>query len=199
MLRAMLYYRATTSQVGTTQIAGSIRALGNPVIWWGALAAIPLTAVQAVKRRDPARWFVVLGYLSYLGIWIPISRPEFLYYYMPALYFGFLALAAQLGECWDGRARIWEETALLISLLPAVIFGLGGRLSVGVISGLVIGYVVLRRWNRRNAGIFVFAAFALATMAVFVYFFPLWVGLPLSAEGLQERMWLHGSGLVSWL
>ena len=200
MLRAMLYWNETAFVVGTTSIrTGSIRALGNPVLWWGVVAAVPLMSVQAMRRRDLARWFVALGYICYLAMWIPIPRPKFLYYYMPALYFGFLALAAELAECWHGRAGVWEEAVLLMSLMPAIILGLGARPGAGIILALATSYVLLWRWNRRSAGIFVCFSFLLGVLALFVYFFPIWTGLPLSREGLQARMWLHGSGLASWL
>ncbi len=199
MLRAMLYWNETAFVAGTTSIqTSSIRALGNPVIWWGVLAAVPLMAVQAVSRKDLARGFVVLGYLSYLAMWIPVPRYKFLYYYMPALYFGFLALAAELDECWRGTAHVWEEAALLMSLAPAIILGLGTRLGMGVILALATSYVVLRRWDKRSAGILVCFSFLLAVLALFVYFFPIWTGIPLSPERLQARMWLHGAGLANW-
>jgi len=199
MLRAMLYWSETTIAVGSTSIrTSSIRALGNPVIWWGVLAAVPLTAMQAVTRKDLARGFIVLGYLSYLAMWIPIPRYKFLYYYMPALYFGFLALAAQLEECWHGTARVWEEAVLLISLVPTFILGLGTRPGVGAIFALAIGYVTLWRWDKRSAGIFVCLLFLVVVLAAFVYFFPIWTGLPFSPKGLQARIWLHGSGLANW-
>jgi len=199
MLRPMLFWNDTAFIPGTTSIqTSSIRALGNPVIWWGILAAVPLMAVRAVTRKDLARGFVVLGYFSFMAMWIPIPRYKFLYYYMPALYFGFLALAAELDECWHGTARVWEEAALLMSLVPAIILGLGTRLGMGVSLALATSYVVLWRWDKRSAGMFVCSSFLLVVLVLFVYFIPLWIDLPLPPERLQAHMWLHGSGLANW-
>lgn len=199
MLRAMLYWREYGFFPGTASIGtGSILALGNPVIWWGVLAAVPLLAAQALSRKDLARGFVVLGYLSYLGMWIPIPRYKFLYYYMPALYFGFLALAAELNECWQGTARVWEGAALLMSLVPAIILSLGITPGTEVTLALATSYLGLWRWHKRSAGIFVCCSFLVAVSAAFVFFFPLWTDLLLSPGSFQARMWLHGSGIANW-
>ena len=40
--------------------------------------------------------FVAAGYIANLAMWIPIRRYLFIYSYMPALYFGLLALAGAL-------------------------------------------------------------------------------------------------------
>jgi len=57
---------------------------GNPLLWWGALTAITITAARALERPNPAHTFLVCGYLGYLVMWIPLGRTLFLYHYMPA-------------------------------------------------------------------------------------------------------------------
>ncbi len=57
------------------------------------------------------RIFMLSGYLAYLLMWVWIGRTLFLYHYMPAVYLGFLALAAVLAECWYGGAEMWFEHA----------------------------------------------------------------------------------------
>ena len=76
---------------------------GNPVLWWCGLAAICITAARLVSRPNLAGAFVVIGYLGYLLIVVPISRVMYLYHYMPALFLGFLALANVASDCWRGR------------------------------------------------------------------------------------------------
>ena len=51
----------------------------------------------------------------------------------------------------------------------------------------------------RHAGMFVSTVFVTTVVAVFVYFFPVWTGAPLSPAGFRDRMWLHGPGLANWI
>ncbi len=59
-------------------------------------------------------------------MWVWIGRTLFLYHYMPAVYLGFLALAAVLAECWYGGEELWfEHLAILATIVPALVLGLG--------------------------------------------------------------------------
>ena len=58
-------------------------------------------------------------------IWAWIGRTLFLYHYMASVYFGYLALALVLAECFKERAEPWEHLALLLTMAPAFFLGLG--------------------------------------------------------------------------
>lgn len=179
--------------------SAEILALGNPVICWGVLAAIPLLALGERTRRNVAGAFIVAGYILYLAMWIPITRYTFVYEYMPALYLGFLALAAVLAECWDGKRRGWEHAVLILSLAPAALLGFGTTLGLVVAVATALGYSALRWSDPGLAGKFVCALFGAATLVAFIYFFPIWTGLPLTTAEFKARMWLHGPGLANWM
>jgi dolichyl-phosphate-mannose--protein O-mannosyl transferase len=199
MLRPMRYYVPDEFVVSPTGAFPSIRAIGTPVLWWGALMAMVLTARRTITRRSAARAFLVAGYLLYMVMWIPIGRFQFIYYYMPALYLGFLALAAMLAECWEGATRKWEQGALLIAASPALILGLGAIIGAGAIAAIAIAYAALLRTRERDTGKMVCALYLAGALILFVYFLPLWVGLPLTPQQLAGRMWFRGPGLPNWL
>ena len=170
---------------------------GNPAIWWAALLAIGPCTVRAV-RGDGVSWsFLCIGFLIYVAMWIPIHRALYIYSYMPALYLGILALAGLLDECWKGTARIWEQAAILVPVFAVSLLGLGYL--YGAIASILtlVGYVALlgrSKWPGRFAcGIFV-----TTSIAVFLYFLPIWIPTSLTKQGVEARMWLNGVGLGNW-
>ena len=208
MLRPIAYWQNFPKTGDVSTVWGG----GNPILWWGALTAITITAVKALERPSLARAFLVIGYLSYIVIWIWIGRTLFLYHYMGSVYLAYIALAAVLAECFYERAEPWEHLALLLTMAPAFVLGLGtffvgfgppfagwGAL-VGVILFLAIlaGYAYALT-RTEYAGRFVVGVFVGAALITFVYFFPVWVGFPISHEGYYMRMWLNDSGLRSWI
>ncbi|MGB8364358.1 MAG: phospholipid carrier-dependent glycosyltransferase [Rhizomicrobium sp.] len=172
---------------------------GNPLLWWAVLPAILIALVRGYTQKSMPWMFLAVGYLANLAMWIPIRRYLFIYSYMPALYFGLLALAGALEECRNGSARRWEHLVLLAPILPCLILGLGvvwGGFAAGSIS---IVYLLLWRGPEGYDGKFVCLIFISAAILLFAYFSPLWMGIPLSQAGYTARMWLHGQGLASWI
>jgi len=167
---------------------------GNPVLWWCGLAAICITAARLVSRPNLAGAFVVTGYLGFLLIVAPILRVMYLYHYMPALFLEFLALANVAGDCWQGRARRWEEALLLAAIVPAAGLAIGSAFGAGALA-IGAGAILWRSTHRgKLVCILVFAA----ALAAFVYFLPIWLGFPISRTAFEARMWLHGPGLYDW-
>jgi dolichyl-phosphate-mannose-protein mannosyltransferase len=194
MLRPVAYWQHFPKVGDVATIWGA----GNPLTWWGALAAITITAVRAIERPNLSRAFLVIGYLSYFVIWIPVERILFLYHYMPSVYLGYIALAAVLTDCWRGETEMWERVALLAVTVAAVMLGLG-RI-YGTIAVAVIGVVYMTLISRpRYSSRFVCVLFVAAAAALFVYFLPLWLGLPVTRSGYYARMWFQGPGLRNWI
>ena len=198
MLRGLPYWTAKGFSLNSNADVAVIRAISNPIICWGVTVSMPLVGIQAIAGKGWQRSFLIVGYLLYLAMWAVNPRYQFIYHYMPALYLGFLALAILLAECWQGVAPFWQQVALLFPLGPALILGLGPKVGFVSALGIAVTYLALLRHGNEYSGKFVLAAFALAALAAFVYFFPVWTGLPLSAAGFHARMWLHGRGLPNW-
>jgi predicted membrane-bound dolichyl-phosphate-mannose-protein mannosyltransferase len=194
MLRPIAYWQEFPKE-GAVAI---VWAGGNPVLWWGALTAITITAVQALERPTLARSFLVIAYLGYLAIWIWVGRTLFLYHYLPAVYLGYVALAAVLTQAWQGRAEPWEHLALLLTLAPALVLSLGVVAGFGIFLLILIAYAWQLATSPR-AGRLVTALFVAAAAIAFVYFLPIWLGLPIDRASFYERMWLKGPGIRNWI
>ncbi len=194
MLRPVAYWQNFPKTGDVQTVWGG----GNPVLWWGALTAITITAVQAIERPSLTRSFLVIGYLSYLLIWVWIGRTLFLYHYMASIYFGYLALAILLAECLKDRAEPWEHLALLLTMTP--VFFLGMPLTWGWITFIAViavyGVLLLKT---PHAGRYVASVFIAVALILFVYYFPIWVGMTISRTGYYARMWLQAGGLRSWI
>jgi dolichyl-phosphate-mannose-protein mannosyltransferase len=172
---------------------------GNPLLWWAIIPAVLIAGVRGYTHKSMPWMFVTAGYIANIAMWIPIRRYLFIYSYMPALYFGLLALSGDLRECWTGNARRWEHFLLLAPLLPCLILGLKLMWAGLAIFSISIAYLVLSRRLEGWDGKFVCLIFAFVTLLTFVYFLPLWMDIPLSQTGYASRMWLNGQGLASWL
>jgi dolichyl-phosphate-mannose--protein O-mannosyl transferase len=199
MLRSILYWNGESSFAAPDAPVLAIRALGNPVIWWGVMMSIPLAAIKAVARRDVALAFIVVGYAGYLAIWLPINRYQFVYYYMPSLYLGFFALASTVVECARGEPGGLEPLALLVPVISALMLGVRAPYGPGLATAMVAVYLSLHYRSPRHAGVFVSTVFVTTVLVVFIYFFPIWTGAPLSPSAFRDRMWLHGPGLANWI
>jgi Gpi18-like mannosyltransferase len=194
MLRPVAYWQNFPKTGNVSTIWGG----GNPLLWWGALTAITITAVNALERPNLARSFLVIGYLAYIVIWIWIGRTLFLYHYMGSIYLGYIALAAVLTEFFNERAEPWEHLAILLTMAPAFILGLGPLTGVISFAAIFVAYLMLLT-STAYAGRFVASVFVGAALILFFYYFPVWVGMPMDRAGYYARMWLQDSGLRSWI
>jgi len=194
MLRPVAYWQAFPSKGPVATVWGA----GNPVLWWGGLTAMAVAVTRAIERANFVRLFLVIGYVAYLAIWIPIGRTIFLYHYMPAIFLAYLALGLLLADCWTGRAQMWEQLALLLTLAPPFILGLGT--AAGAIGFLLLAIVYAGLLDRPIwAGRLVCVAFVIAALVATIYFYPVWIGLPIAREGYYARMWFQGPGLRNWI
>lgn len=194
MLRPVAYWQNFPKTGKVATVWGG----NNPLLIWGALTAITITIVRAIERPSRTRYFLVIGYLGYLLMWVWIGRTLFLYHYMPSAYLGFIALGGIIAECWTGEAELWEHLAILLTLMPALLLGLGPIPGMIAAAALGAAYVVLLQWPE-YAGKFVCAVFVTGVAVLFVYFFPVWTAIPIERSGYYARMWLQGSGLRNWI
>jgi dolichyl-phosphate-mannose--protein O-mannosyl transferase len=208
MLRPVAYWQDFPPRGAVATIWGA----GNPLTWWAVVPAITVTGVRATERPNLTRAFILVGFLAYFLIWAPIGRILFLYHYLPSLYLGYLALGGILAEMWNGTAENWESFALLLATLPVMLLGVGHIASeyqlvspdAQIMTGLPIAaammlaflLMVARRWR---ADRFVFITFLTIAIALFLYYLPIWLGLPITRTGYYARMWLQGPGLRNWI
>ncbi len=193
MLRPIAYWQNFPKTGRVSTIWGG----GNPLLWWSGLTAITIAAVRTFERPNLERSFLVIGYLAYIVIWIPIGRTLFLYHYMASIYLAYIALAWILQQCWAGEAEPWEHLALLLTAAPVFIFGIGPLWGAMISLALIAVYFSLLKTP--YAGRFVCAVFCATAVVLFVYYYPVWTGMPIDREGYYSRMWLQGPGIRNWI
>ncbi|HVA81875.1 MAG TPA: hypothetical protein VNF29_13190, partial [Candidatus Binataceae bacterium] len=130
----------------------------------------------------------------------------FLYHYMGSVYLGYVALGWILAQCWNDYAEPWVHLALLFTLTPAFILGLGwgfGAPAVLVMFGLYVmiaNQVSLGRATPSSPGRYVCAIFCATAIVLFIYYFPVWTGTPIERAGYYSRMWLQEANTAwNWI
>ena len=169
----------------------------NPIACWSGLAAIVVNAIRILKRPTLASAFVVIGYVAFLAIFLPISRTTYPYHYMPALYLSYLALGCELARCWNGDAARWERVVILAALAPAIFIAVDST-PLMLSASAVLASTLVAAIAMRNGGRVASAASIAAMAAAFLYFLPLWMAVPVSREAYDARMWLKGPGVANW-
>lgn len=194
MLRAPLYWQNT----GDGGLIATIWEGGNPILWWSSLGALVITVVREFQRPTLSRSFLLLGYFSYMGALALSIHPFFLYIYMTPVYLQYLMLGVVLADCWNGTSRLWEQALLVFSLAPGCLLGLGVTIGIVCLSSIA-AIVAFLAWRFSGAGKSVCVLLLAASLIAFVYFFPLWTGMPLAPDGYDARIWLRGPGVAQWM
>ena len=144
------------------QVIYDVHAMGNPFLWWSGMAAmlflvgwlVSKLAIPWIQHKQisvPANlsvdtWialFIVLNYAANLMPWVKVTRCVFIYHYMCAVVFVFLAIAWFVDQCLRSYHR--ELRAF----------------------GVTISFLIL---------------------AAFIFWMPIYLGLPLTSEGYKLRM-----------
>ncbi len=211
MLRPVAYWQDFPAK---GNIVATIWGAGNPLTWWAVIPAMAITAVHAAEHPTVTRIFLVIGFLAYFIIWIPIGRILFLYHYFPSVHLGYLALGLVLSDLWFGSAEPWEGLAILLTIFPVILIGLGHmateykpefippnwRAAAGIpVAAIVaLGYFFALR-DERRAMRWAVVLFLATAFILFIYYLPIWLGTPISRTGYYARMWFEGPGLRNWI
>ncbi len=178
LTRPMAYYYQTTQSIkdplsvfgpplpaGAGKVVYDVHAMGNPFLWWFGLAAIifligmlfvkmVLPGIQQKRVFIPKNlgvdtWialYLVINYAANFLPWVKVNRCVFIYHYMCAVVFVFIAIAWFVDQCLRSYHR--ELRAL----------------------GVTITFIIV---------------------AAFVFWMPIYLGLPLSLEDYRLRMWFR--------
>ncbi|HEX2028856.1 MAG TPA: phospholipid carrier-dependent glycosyltransferase [Nitriliruptorales bacterium] len=147
--------------------AAEIIALGNPALWWVALASLVPLGIGAALR-DRRAWFILAFWGVQAGPWmilslpgLPFSRPLFFFYMTPVVVF--LALAATYSLVWLDEVIERHAARRGVQLSRRA-------LTPGAVLGAVIG---------------------LAAVGLFLYFYPVHVGMELPEAAVRQRWWFR--------
>ena len=117
MLHPVQYFRETAD--------GSVRtivALGNPALWWGFLALLPVGAVSLWRRATWREALVFGGYLAMYLPWLAVPRSQFIFYMLPAVPFMCLGVTAIVRSLPDRWRRVTAAGFAVAAALCAVAF-----------------------------------------------------------------------------
>ncbi|HET9848913.1 MAG TPA: phospholipid carrier-dependent glycosyltransferase [Candidatus Dormibacteraeota bacterium] len=185
--RPVVYYYASQG-LGTDQSTGSalvaeIFNLGNPLTWWaatisliGIAAGLPVVIREYLQRGREASTIergVAVADADRAG---PLDQ---------RLYTSIFILVAFLAA-WLPLSRVPRGLFLyhMLGGLPAMMLALALGLTYlkslrGVLPGLAL----------RINGAVPAVAYLLMVVGFFLYFYPLWTGLPLTADALNSHIW----------
>ena len=139
LIRKPMYYANQLYPSVSTDLHYSIFSLGNPVIWWGALAALPVCLFRWMKSKhyqignSHDRWhltnhtygvgisFMLIGLMAQFFPWVPVPRGTYIYHYFASIPFLILAV----GLCFDGyskKGKVYRWTAGAVICAAALVF-----------------------------------------------------------------------------
>ncbi|MFQ4141330.1 dolichyl-phosphate-mannose--protein mannosyltransferase [Chlorogloeopsis sp. ULAP02] len=153
---AYLYQTATSLQeplpvmgpplpTGTGEVVYDVHAMGNPFLWWFGLAALLflvlmlgwLVVNSLVKQKRFSSvavlsldtWialYLVLNYAANILPWVTVNRCVFIYHYMTAVVFAFLAIAWFVDQCLRSYYKPLRAVGVTITfiILAAFVFWL---------------------------------------------------------------------------
>ena len=147
----------------TGKVIYDVHAMGNPLLWWFGFVALMLLIVAVLFKQIiiPSiqqkrlsfnssfsvdigiALYLILNYAANLLPWVKVNRCVFIYHYMTAVVFAFMALAWLIDKCL--RSYHVELRAF----------------------GLTITFLII---------------------IAFVFWMPIYLGLPLSADAYKLRM-----------
>jgi dolichyl-phosphate-mannose-protein mannosyltransferase len=181
MIRPMAYYYQTAESLtealpvmgpplpaNAGKVIYDVHAMGNPFLWWFGVAAmlflVGMLVSQVIsywvkekrfsvpKTLSVDTWiglYLIINYAANLLPWVKVTRCVFIYHYMCAVVFVFLAIAWFVDQC---LRSYYQQLRVL---------------------GVTITFII---------------------MAAFIFWMPIYLGLPLSPDGYKLRMWFN-----SWI
>ena len=167
IIKKPMYYASEQYLPKDSQLHYSIFCCGNPVIWFGGLAALTYCAIRALNSRryilsgengiwhlkttgyDPRYMFIFTGILAQYLPWVLVPRGTYIYHYFASLPF----LMTAMSLCFDHKEGIRDRTAvkvgIAVSVIAAVMFIILFPYASGIsapVSWLDIGKKILRIW-----------------------------------------------------
>lgn len=99
-----------------------IIGLGNPAIWWSALAVYPVLLYAAVRRRDRIAATILVFLLGQYLPWLGPSRPLFFFYALPLVPFVVLGLGWAATHLLPRRSLRWVPVGVAAAALVAFVY-----------------------------------------------------------------------------
>jgi dolichyl-phosphate-mannose--protein O-mannosyl transferase len=116
------WYGATT--YADDRVA-NVYANGNPLLFWAFLPAVGWVCWRAVRRcrGSDNRLLAAIIAIGFFGQWLPwalVSRPTFVYHFLPVVPVGCLAIAIALADLWR-TGQGWRRALAVEYVVLAVV------------------------------------------------------------------------------
>jgi dolichyl-phosphate-mannose--protein O-mannosyl transferase len=160
--------RVTWNDVGTD--VREIVAIGNPVVFWGAIWALPYLAFAWWRKRDWMPGLLLLAVLLQYAPWLAVARPQFSFYVAPFAPFLVLGVVWMLRDLADARLVVREP---------------GGEVAVDPATGRP----VVSTWHPYRP---VAATALVAAVALFAWFYPVLTWMRISETHQKLILWFPG-------
>ncbi|WP_298613826.1 phospholipid carrier-dependent glycosyltransferase [uncultured Thermosynechococcus sp.] len=123
----------------------AVYALFNPPLLW--LSTLATLALFPLRLNSLAGRFVLLNYAANLLPWALVSRCVFIYHYLPAALYGFMALALvwEASHAWGVWAR-WARLAVLTGVMGGFAYWLPLYLGLPLTPQAFFTRMWLRSW-----------------------------------------------------
>lgn len=213
--------KAAFGDCGGNDCVATVISLGNPIIWWGAIAALLALVYAAYKLRDWRAWAIIAGYAAGYFPWFGYSHRTIFQFYSIA-FTGFVVLALTFALAWvcgilerpdDSLWRIantrgWTSRFGYAAHPPLQIMAQlkenrahdddaapparTWRSAIGDLCAQAVSHTGAVRARRRQWLIF---ALALAViLAATIFFWPVWTAKVMPYDQWHLRMWFN-----SWI
>jgi dolichyl-phosphate-mannose-protein mannosyltransferase len=118
-MRPVAYFFQTN---GNTWL--DVHALGNPILWWLSTLAIVAIACWGIVKMRPELIYISVGYIANYFPWLMVKRCLFIYHYMSASVFSFIALAIIISFLYQQKQILGKVIVVLLitSVMSAQIF-----------------------------------------------------------------------------
>jgi dolichyl-phosphate-mannose--protein O-mannosyl transferase len=185
----------------------SISCMGNPAVWWFGLFAILFIAVRACWQRRSGRLdlFLLIGFASQYLPWVLVPRSTFIYHYFASVPFIIGASAALLEDrraWWAAKPESARKTANAVTAaLCAVLAAMTAVTAIpGVQAEAYVSFMCAAAFFSVLAGrglsmalkgklSFAQCTLLAAALILFIAFYPLESGLPVSRHYARLLRW----------
>jgi dolichyl-phosphate-mannose--protein O-mannosyl transferase/Gpi18-like mannosyltransferase len=190
------FRHGAATAIGAACCVAEILALPNPVVWWTGLFSVPLLVWRGWRERNKGYLLLVTAYVIQWLPWVLSPRIAFEYHFYPNLAIIILADAAFLQRIWMSRQEKTFGTFSLPNLLAAAFLSAlvavpvmwatpGGRLyaDAAALGAFMLLFAFFRAYPRFTVG-----AYVAATLAAFIFWYPITAATPLSWNAWNARM-----------
>ena len=139
IIKKPMYYYSGGVINGTSSV---IWAFGNPLVWWGGLLALLMTALYAIYERssvskrliahdkgeisdlsyDRRPLILLVAFLAQYLPWVLVPRGTYIYHYFPSVPFIILCMTLMMDYLYDWHKKAAKITGIALVVIAGALF-----------------------------------------------------------------------------